>query len=106
MSPGQKLSNRKGNTMPDILDVLEELGRNAQLRNASNDRLEIALNSLSIDPAISSAVLSRDQVQLENMHATNVNVCCILAPSEDDESEERPDEVPADDEDTQAIAVL
>lgn len=88
--------------MSNVIDFLERLGQDAQLRHASDDQLERALVNAQIDPEVRDAILMRDQRRLESLLGTNPNVCCmIIAPAreEDDEfEEEKKDEDDSSDE--------
>jgi len=77
--------------MSNVIELLERLGQDAQLRHASDNELEQTLIGAQIDPAIREAILRRDQHQLESLLGANPNVCCmIFSPleEEDDESKE------------------
>ena len=91
--------------MSNVIDFLERLGKDAQLRHASDQELERALIDAHIDPAVREAILLRDQRQLEILLGANPNVCCmIIAPAreedeEEDEGKERKEEdEPGDEE--------
>lgn len=93
----QERPDRKGKIMLDVVDVLETIGENAKIKGASNAELELVLDRLNVDPAMVSAVLNGDQGRLEKVLGASSNVCCVQRPSDDEESDEQPDEVPADD---------
>ena len=80
--------------MSNIINFLERMGQDAQLRQASRSEVELALKDAQIDPEIQVAILAKDQSKLEDLLGS-VNVCCMLEPgkedeSEDDETEEQP----------------
>lgn len=85
--------------MSDAIEVLEQLGQDASLRDASNEALEAVLKRNGVDAISASAVLSRDQAQLERVLGASANVCCVIMPSDDDEeSEKQPDDTPDEDD--------
>lgn len=91
--------------MTDVIDFLERMGQDAQLRHGSQDELELALSSTELAPELQSAILAKDQAQLETLLG-QVPQCSVFFPSkedeeQDDESEEteetpsrKPDENP------------
>ena len=46
--------------MFDVIDFLETLGQNAQLRYASRDQVEFALSGAVVEPAMRVAILARN----------------------------------------------
>jgi hypothetical protein len=82
----------KGKKMSNVINFLERVGQDAQLRHASEDELLLALASAQIDPALQAALIAKDQARLEVLLAANANVCCGLHPGkeDDDDSEEEP----------------
>lgn len=84
--------------MLNVIDVLEEVGQDARLRNATNDSLEAVLLHHGVDAAMASAALSRNQVQLERALGVNANICCVQHPNDDEDSEDQPQDAPADDD--------
>lgn len=86
--------------MSNVISFLERLGRDAQLRHASDSELEQALINAHIDPAVREAILLRDQRRLESLLGASPNVCCmIFTPAreedgdrDDDDKDDRPDE--------------
>ncbi len=91
--------------MTDVIDFLERIGQDAQLRHGSQDELELALSSTDLAPDLQSAILAKDQARLGTL-LEQVPQCNVFFPSkedeeQDDESEEteespsrRPDESP------------
>jgi hypothetical protein len=86
--------------MSNVIDFLERLGQDAQLRYATNAEIEQALAGAQIDPAVRAAILGEDQLQLEALLGAATNVCCMVHPAEeeDDDLEEDDDEDDDDDE--------
>lgn len=77
--------------MPDIIEFLERLGRDASLRHAPGAVLEQALRDAQIDPQLHAALMRGDQAEVEAVLGVN-NVCCmIFAPTPDAEEKELQD---------------
>lgn len=53
--------------MSDVIDFLERMGQDAQLRYASQDTIVTALADLQIEPQQSSAVLASDPERLRSL---------------------------------------
>lgn len=84
--------------MPNLIDFLETLGRDARLRYATSSELELALARADIEPALRAALLGEDRRILESLLGAQANVCCVIhAPDEDEETPE--DDDPGDGED-------
>ena len=66
--------------MSNVIDFLEMIGQNAQLRHASRDAMEVAMANSQIAPELQAAILSKDQQQLEAVLGAS-NVCCMLIPA-------------------------
>jgi len=70
--------------MTNVIDFLERLGRDAELRRAP---LASALSLVELPPEVRSALMARDQRSLEALLGTS-NVCCLVhAPTEEDEKD-------------------
>ena len=63
--------------MPDVIEFLEKLGRDASLRHAPTAVLERALRDARIDPQLREALMRGDQGEVEALLGTN-NVCCMV----------------------------
>jgi hypothetical protein len=84
----------------NVIDFLHTLGQDADLRHASRQQLELALEAAGIDPALRAALLGTDQRKLENLLGANANVCAMIAPGKKEDDEEEDDfEDDEDDED-------
>jgi len=81
----------------NVIDFLERLGGDANLRYASDDAVEAALKLAGIDEAVRAAIVAKDQGALEALLGADTNVCCIVEKPDDEEEEEEDDE--DDDED-------
>jgi hypothetical protein len=53
--------------MSDVIDFLESMGQDAQLRHGSQDEVKSALTTAEIAPELQSAILAKDQVRLETL---------------------------------------
>ncbi len=81
--------------MTDIVDMLERLGGDAQLRYADRKERLDALTSAGIDGAAASALLAGESRALERQLDARSDSCCLVwAPQRDDEEEED-EETPA-----------
>ncbi len=83
--------------MLNVIDFLERVGEDAELRHASREALEEALRSAGIDPALRAAILGKDPRALEGLLGADANICCTV--HQDDEEEETEDDEEEDDED-------
>jgi hypothetical protein len=71
--------------MTNVIDFLERLGQDAELRRAP---LESALSQAELTPEVRSALMARDQRSLEALLGTS-NVCCMVnAPFEEEQEDE------------------
>jgi hypothetical protein len=77
----------------NIIDFLERLGQDAELRLATSGELEEALKGAGIEPALRSAILGKNQQLLEILLGASSNVCCLVhSPDEQEEEEEGEEE--------------
>lgn len=77
--------------MNDVIEFLERMGQDPQLRHAAPDELERALISAEIAPELRAAILAKDQTQLE-MLLGGVPVCGYFFPGKEDDGDEDEDE--------------
>ncbi|GAB2543706.1 hypothetical protein GCM10027065_14010 [Rhodanobacter koreensis] len=77
--------------MTDVIDFLERVGQDAQLRHASQDEVELALTSAEIAPGLQAAILANDPAQLETL-LKQAPVCGYFLPGKEDEEEGDEDE--------------
>jgi hypothetical protein len=86
----------------NIIDFLERMGADAQLRGASPIELEAALIQAGLGSAQWIGMVGMNQRQLESLLGARSNVCClIVAPDEEqkpEEEEEEPEEEDGDEE--------
>lgn len=65
--------------MSNVIDFLEKMGQDAQLRHASKNEVKLALANAQIDRELQTAVLARDQPRLEALLRGGFNCCYLLA---------------------------
>jgi hypothetical protein len=80
-------TNRQGKTMSNFIDFLERMGRDARLRHASQNEVEIALVGEQIDSELQAAILAKDLPQLGALLGQGV-FCCMQEPGKEDEDED------------------
>jgi hypothetical protein len=73
--------------MLDVIDLLERMGEDAQLRHASQSAVEQALLGAQIDPELKTAILAKDQRRLELLLGAST-VCCAQEAEEDDDDDD------------------
>jgi hypothetical protein len=73
--------------MSNVIDFLERMGQDAQLRHASRSEMELVLMGAQLDPKLQEAILAKDQQWLESLLGRN-NLCCAQFPGKGDEDEE------------------
>jgi hypothetical protein len=76
--------------MFDVIDFLERMGQDAQLRHASQDEVELALTSAEIDPELRVAILARDEPGLQALLG-QAPFCCLIHPAKPGEEQEECD---------------
>jgi len=88
-------------SVSNVIDFLQRLGQDADLRQATGKELELALTEAGIDPALRAALLVGDQRKLERLLGASTNVCAMISPGrkEEDEEEEDDEDDFEDDED-------
>lgn len=92
--------------MSNVIDFLEQMGRDAHLRHATGLDLEAALTQAGIEPPLRAAILGGDSRLLESLLGANPTICCMVnvpeeeeAPAEEEEEfEEGEDEEYEDDD--------
>jgi hypothetical protein len=83
----------------NVIDFLQKLGQDADLRHASRTALEVALAEANIDPALREALLGADQRKLETLLGADTNVCAMISPGKKEDDEEEDEDDFEDDED-------
>ena len=84
--------------MSNVINLLERLGADADLRHASAEAVDEALRAAGIDPALRLAIVGKDQGGLERLLGADTNVCCLINSPDDEEEEEEEDEDEDEDE--------
>lgn len=80
--------------MADVIEFLERMGRDAQLRHASGAALEQALRAAQMSPREQAALLAGDRAAIEAVIGAEGNVCCVVFvpwPVGDDQEPEAPE---------------
>jgi cobalamin biosynthesis protein CobT len=83
----------------NVIDFLQRLGQDADLRHAPRTAFELAVAGADIDPALREALLGVDQRKLESLVGADTPVCAMIAPGKKEEDEEEDDDDFEDDED-------
>src|ERR1700753_2516098 len=78
-------------SVSNVIDFLERLGQDAELRDATSDEIHEALRVAGIEPQLRTAILGDDRQALEALLGADGNVCCVVF-KEDEEEEEEEDE--------------
>jgi hypothetical protein len=83
--------------MSNVIDFLERMGRDGQLRHASTEDMAGALEVARIDPQLAAAILARDSAQVESLLGDSKIYCALIPGKQDEEEEEEgeDDEVPS-----------
>lgn len=88
--------------MSNVIDFLERMGQDAQLRYARGSELEQALIRAGIEPAVRQAICAAShshvgarKQDLDALLGASTNVCCMVRlPGHDDDSEAGDDVAP------------
>ena len=67
--------------MSNVITFLERMGRDAQLRDASQNEVELELARAQVEPELRMAILAKDQQKLEALLGGGGNVCCAQFPT-------------------------
>jgi hypothetical protein len=84
--------------MSNLIDFLEQMGRDSQSRFATGPELEEALTRAGIAPAVRSAVLAGDQLRLDSLIGARHNISTLINLPEEEEEEEEEEEDEDDEE--------
>jgi hypothetical protein len=85
--------------MSDLIDVIEQCGRDAQWRHATDEAREAVLMEAGLEPDVRTAMLMADQGALESLLGATHNICCMInAPEEEEEEHEDEDDGKQDEE--------
>ena len=72
--------------MSNVIDFLEKMGRDGQLRHASTEDMAVALEVAQIAPELAAAILARDSALVASLLGDS-KIYCALIPSKQDEEE-------------------
>lgn len=92
-------NNCLGMGMTDVIEFLERMGQDAQLRHGSQNDIELAMTEATMAPELKLALLAKNQAKLE-MLLGQLPLCAIFLPGKEeeeddqDESEESPSREP------------
>jgi hypothetical protein len=85
--------------MSNLIDVIEQWGRDAQWRHATDEAREAALIEAGLEPEVRTAMLGADPGVLESLLGATHNICCMInAPDEEEEENEDEDDGKKDEE--------
>jgi hypothetical protein len=73
--------------MFDVIDFLERVGQDAQLRHASRDDVGLALSGAEVDSELRVAILARDGNELRALLGRDP-FCCLISPAKPGEEQE------------------
>jgi hypothetical protein len=71
--------------MSDVIEFLERMGKDSQLRHAPAGALQRALSDARMSPQLQAAVMGGDQAGIEAVLGINTNVCCMIYIPRDEE---------------------
>jgi hypothetical protein len=77
--------------MLSVIDFLEKVGSEAQLRHASQEEMEVALTDADIAAPERLAILAEDAMGLQAL-LRQVPLCAIMIPPDEEEGEEDEEE--------------
>jgi hypothetical protein len=80
--------------MSNIIDLLERLGQDARLHEATHAEIDQLLQDAGASADVRAAVAAGDQRRLESLLDISSNVCCLIfMPREQPNEQESPDKV-------------
>ena len=82
--------------MSNVVEFLQQLGQNSQLRYADQSALEQALNASQLDPSLRAALLNGDSLKLAALAGSRSAVVGVIFAPMDEEDEK--DDAPAKEE--------
>jgi len=88
--------------MTDIIDFLEELGKNANIRLDKVDIESLLVND-DFDEQAKQAILNKDANAIEMILNARSKIVCLIVPAEDDDDNEEEDDSDSKEENHQAI---
>jgi hypothetical protein len=85
--------------MRNVLEFLERVGQDCQLRHAEPAVLAEALARAGIDTGLHQAILDPDSSRLQALLDLPANICCAVHPAHEDDDEDEEDEEDEDPDD-------
>jgi hypothetical protein len=82
--------------MNNVLQLLQNIGENAALRQLTDSQLEKVVNPLNLDPAVQQAIYQQDDIKLAQLLHANNKIVCMIIPAEEPEPEDKPADQPED----------
>ena len=73
--------------MSNVIDFLEQMGREAQWRPITGEAVEAALIQAGIEPPVRAAMLGEERGLLESLVGASPNICCLVNHPEEEEEE-------------------
>lgn len=83
--------------MSNVIDFLEQVGRDAQWRHITGEAMQAALIQAEIEPSVQAAILGEDRGLLESLVGASPNICCLVNHPQEEEEERREDDEEEDD---------
>jgi hypothetical protein len=74
--------------MTSVIDFLEKMGKDAQLRHASQDELVLALEEAQIEASLGAAIIAKSTSELYALLHQGPLFCVQSAPGKEEEEEE------------------
>src|SRR5690242_2723011 len=75
--------------MADIIEFLERMGQDAQLRHASEAVLEQAMRDAQMSPRAAAALRVGDRAEIEAVIGAESDICCLVWAPEPDTEEKQ-----------------
>jgi hypothetical protein len=66
--------------MSNVIDLLERLGQDSDLRHADGNQLAQLMSSANVSPELRAAIAEGDQSKIEKLLGAKANVCAIIFP--------------------------
>lgn len=76
--------------MADVIEFLERMGRDAQLRHASDAVLEQAMREAQMGPRVRAALMGGDRAEIEAVIGAESDFCCLVWAPQPDVEEQQP----------------
>lgn len=89
--------------MRDPITLLETIGADASLMNASAAQLAESPECAGLDPALRSALVQGDLTRLRELLRAPDVVCCLIDPGKEDEEEDDEDEEEEEEEEDERV---